>query len=185
VDLRHPQAAQRGRPHPGRGLSLHFRRFEIYLWRLLDGGPLLVPDGGPEVCRHVYGLDVARALAAMLGDNRTLGRAFNLAQWEAPHLADLLGLLAEALGAPDRRLAVPSEALVRAGLHLRELSPFSTRWMSYIDPSLARAELGFRSTPLPEVLDRVVGAFLSFPPATPPRGYERREAERALARGKG
>lgn len=163
----------------------HFRRFEVYLWRLLDGGPLLVPDGGPEVCRHVYGLDVAHALAAMLGDGRTLGRAFNLAQWEAPHLADLLGLLGEAVGAPDRRLAVASEELVRAGLNVREVSPYSTRWMSYLDPSLARAELGFRSTPLQEVVQRVVGAFLTSPPATPPPGYQRRDAERALARGKG
>jgi nucleoside-diphosphate-sugar epimerase len=159
----------------------YYRRLESYLFRMLDGGPLLVPDGGPEVCRHVYGLDVVEALLGMLGDARTFGRAFNLAQWEAPHLADLLGLLAEAVGAPDRRVAVPALAIARAGLAVREVSPYSTRWMSYLDPSLARAELGFRSTPLPEVLARVVGAFLTSPPPAPPYGQAQRVQERALA----
>jgi len=160
----------------------YYRRLESYLWRLLDGGPLLVPDGGPEVCRHVYGLDVADFLASVLGDARTLGRAFNLAQWEAPPLADLLGLLCEALEAPDRRVPVPTAALVNAGLRPRELSPYSTSWMSYLDPSLARSELGFRSTRLTEMLDRVVGAFLTSPRSDPPPGYERRAVELALGR---
>jgi nucleoside-diphosphate-sugar epimerase len=158
----------------------YYRRLESYLWRLLDGGPLLVPDGGPEVCRHVYGLDVADFLASVLGDGRVLGRAFNLAQWEAPHLADLLGLLSEALGAPDRRVPLPAEALAKAGLRIREVSPYSTSWMSYLDPSLARNVLGFRSTSLTEMLDRVVGAFLTSPRPDPPPGYEHRAAERTL-----
>lgn len=158
----------------------YYRRLESYLWRLLDGGPLLVPDGGPEVCRHVYGLDVADFLASSLGDARLFGRAFNVAQWEAPHLSDLLGLLAEAFGAPDRRVPVPAETIANAGLRIQQVSPYSTSWMSYLDPSLARNELGFRSTSLPEVLDRVVGAFLTSPPAAPPPGYERRPLERTL-----
>ena len=158
----------------------YYRRLESYLWRLLDGGPLLVPDGGPEVCRHVYGLDVADFLASVLGDTRVFGRAFNFAQWEAPHLGDLLGLLAEALGAPDRRVSLPPEALARAGLRIREVSPYSTSWMSYLDPSLARNVLGFRTTSLTEMLDRVVGAFLTSPRPDPPPGYEHRAVERML-----
>jgi len=163
----------------------YYRRLEVYLWRLLDGGPLLVPDGGPELCRHVYGLDVADAVASLLGNKRVFGRAFNLAQWEAPPLWDLLGLLSEALGAPERRVALPADTIKRAGLRPQDLSPFSTPWMSYLEPSLARAELGFRSTALPDVLARVVGAFLTTPPAAPPPGYEGRAAERKLASGSG
>jgi nucleoside-diphosphate-sugar epimerase len=158
----------------------YYRRMESYLWRLLDGGPLLLPDGGPEVCRHVYGLDVADFLASVLGDARVFGRAFNLAQWEAPSLSDLLALLSEALGTPDRRVPLPAEALARAGLQVRDVSPFSTPWMSYLDPSLARSELGFRTTSLTEMLDRVVGAFLTSPRPDPPPGYEHRALERAL-----
>ncbi len=159
----------------------YYRRLESYLWRMLDGGPLLVPDGGTEVCRHVYGLDVADALASMLGRSHLFGRAFNVAQWEAPRLSDLLALLAEALGAPCRLVSLPAASISSAGLRMTEVSPYSTRWMSYIDPSLARNELGFRSTNLPEVLARVVGAFLTAPPSAPPPGYEQRALERTLA----
>jgi nucleoside-diphosphate-sugar epimerase len=159
----------------------YFRRLESYLWRMLDGGPLLVPDGGHEVCRHVYGMDVAAVLASMLGKAHLFGRVFNVAQWEAPQLWDLLGLLADAVGAPDRRVPLPAGAISRAGLRVPEVSPYSTRWMSYIDPSLARSELGFRSTGLPESLAGVVGAFLTAPPPEPPPGYERRALERTLA----
>ncbi|MGO8970230.1 MAG: NAD-dependent epimerase/dehydratase family protein [Myxococcaceae bacterium] len=158
----------------------YYRRLESYLWRLLDGGPLLVPDGGTEVCRHVYGLDVADVSTALLGHSNFFGRAFNLAQWEAPPLWELLGLLSEALGTPERRVSLPAETITRAGLRLQEVSPYSTRWMSYLDPSLARAELHFRSTSLPDVLASVVRAFLTSPPSIPPPGYQGRPEEQKL-----
>ncbi len=158
----------------------YYRRLESYLWRLLDGGPLLVPDGGTEVCRHVYGLDVAEVTATLLGRPAVFGRAFNLAQWETLPLWEVLGLLAEALGTPERRVPVPAETLIRAGLRPQDVSPYSTRWMSYLDPSLARAELQFQSTSLPEVLARVVRAFWTSPPSAPPPGYQGRAAERTL-----
>jgi nucleoside-diphosphate-sugar epimerase len=51
------------------------RRMESYLWRLVDGAEVLLPDGGETPMRHVYSEDVARAVAAMLGDARTHGQA--------------------------------------------------------------------------------------------------------------
>jgi nucleoside-diphosphate-sugar epimerase len=159
----------------------YYRRLESYLWRMLDGGPLLVPDGGTEVCRHVYGLDVADFIASALGDTRLMGRAVNLAQSEAPPLSELLRLLAEPLGAPDRQVVVSSQAIAAAGLRIQEVSPYSTSWMSYLDPSLATGDYGFRSTGLREVLARVVVAFLTSPPAMPPPGYEARATELMLA----
>src|SRR5258708_35117390 len=32
----------------------HFRRLASYLWRLLDGGPPLLPGAGARPTRHVY-----------------------------------------------------------------------------------------------------------------------------------
>jgi hypothetical protein len=34
------------------------RRVEGYLWRILDGGPKVVPDGGGGIVRHIYALDI-------------------------------------------------------------------------------------------------------------------------------
>ncbi len=155
------------------------RRLEAYLWRILDGGPVLLPDGGPEIARHAYGLDVAIAIAALLGDARTFGQAYNLCQDEAPTAWEVVGLLADRLGAPDRRVALPRAAL--GDLPARDVSPFSSAWMSLLDPARARAELGFRHRPLGAYLDAIVASFLAHPPASPPEGYQHREAERSLA----
>ncbi|HVQ27102.1 MAG TPA: epimerase, partial [Planctomycetota bacterium] len=102
-------------------------------------------------------------------------------QDETPTLTQLIGFLAELLGAPSRVRAVPLEALTRAGLELRMVSPFSSRWMSCLDPSLAKTELGFRHEPLREYLGRIVSSFLAHPPAAPPPNYARRQDELALA----
>lgn len=159
----------------------YYRRIEGYLWRLLDGGPVLLPDGGPERCRHVYGRDVARTILGILGDERTFGRAFNLAHEEVVTVRELVAKLAGILGAPDRRVDVPVARIVDAGLHPKEVSPFSQRWMSFLDPSLAKEKLGFVATPLDVALECIVASFLAHPPPDRPSGYARRAEERALA----
>lgn len=159
------------------------RRMEGYLWRLLDGAEVLLPDNGDPRTRHVYSEDVARAVAAMLGDERTFGQAYNLAQDETPTVRELVEGMAARVGASPRLVAVAAERVRAAGLSVREVSPFSqTRWMSFIDPGKAKAELGFEHTPLWSYVDRVVSAFLAHPATDRPAGYERRRAEAELAR---
>lgn len=159
----------------------HLRRLESYLWRLLDGGPVLLPDGGEHRTRHVYSGAVARAIVDLLGRSETFGQAYNLAQEETPTLGELLAVVADLLGAPARLVPVPRERLVAAGLDPVHVSPFSGRWMSFLDPGRAKAELGFRHEPLREYLGRIVSSFLAHPPAEPPESYSRRPDERALA----
>ncbi len=159
----------------------HLRRLEGYLWRLLDGGPVLLPDGGARPTRHVYSGSVARAILGLLGAERTFGQAYNLAQDETPTLGELLALLAERLGAPVRLVPVPAAEIREAGLEPVRLSPFSGRWMSFLDPSRARAELGFRHEALAAYLDKIVTTFLANPPEDRPPGYATRAAEIALA----
>ena len=161
----------------------HFRRLERYLWRMLDGGPVLLPGGGDRVTRHVYSGSVVKAILGMLGRPETFGQAYNLAQDETPRLRELLTLVAERLGAEPRLVDVPAERVRSAGLDPLLLSPFSGSWMSFLDPARARAELGFRHEPLGTYLDKIVTSFLAHPPGEPPPGYESRAAELALAAG--
>jgi nucleoside-diphosphate-sugar epimerase len=159
----------------------HFRRLERYLWRMLDGGPILLPDGGDRVTRHVYSGSVVKAILALLGRGGTFGRAYNLAQDETPTLRGLLTLVAERLGASPRLMDVPAERVRAAGLDPLLLSPFSGTWMSFLDPARAKAELGFRHEPLGAYLDKIVTSYLAQPRPDPPPGYEHRSAEVALA----
>lgn len=159
----------------------YHRRLEGYLWRILDGGPLLVPDGGRHRIRHVYSRDVARATVGLLGHRRTHGQAYNLCQEETPTLVEELEMLAGLLGAPARLRPIPRTLLEEAGLDPRDVSPFSGRWMSFLDPARARAELDFRATPLLASLDAIVASFLAHSPESPPPGYASRGREVGLA----
>jgi nucleoside-diphosphate-sugar epimerase len=156
----------------------HFRRIEGYLWRMIDGRPILLPGGGERRVRHVYSGSVVTAIVALLGRSDTFGQVYNLAQDETPTLRELLLLLAERVGARPTLVDVSWERVVAAGLDPLVLSPFSGRWMSFLDPSRARSELGFRHQPLASYLDLIVAAFVSQPP--PEAGNARDDLERSL-----
>lgn len=157
------------------------RRFECYLWRLLDGGPLLVPRAG-AIARHVYSGAVANAIARILERPPAAGAAYNLAQAETPTVRELVLALAERVGRRPELLDATDEDLEAAGLSARAASPFSSRWMSYLDPSLAVTELGFSHPPLGAYLDSILAHLLAAMPREPPPGYDQRAAELAFAR---
>ncbi len=158
----------------------YHRRLESYLWRLLDGGGILLPDGGGRRVRHVYGRDVVRTTVGILGRPETLGRAYNLCQDETPTLAELLAHVAALVGSPARLVDVPRDVVRAAGLDPVAVSPFSGLWMSFLDASRAKAEIGFSPTPLDHALDTIVASFFAHPPADRPDGYAARDRERAL-----
>lgn len=157
------------------------RRLESYLWRMMDGGPVLLPDGGNTIARHVYAGSVVTAVLGLLGDERTFGQAYNLCQRDTPTIAELLHTASDALGSRTTFLPVSTAELSSAGLQPLDISPFSTRWMSLIDPARAEKELRFRHEPLPRYLDKIVTWFFTEHPDTPPENYAHRPAELALA----
>jgi len=160
----------------------YFRRIEAYLWRLADGGPVILPDGGGQIVRHVAGSEVARFLSEILLREETFGRAYNLAQAETPTLRELVEALGALLGSRSRIAALPAARLREAGLRPAEISPFDDGWMSYLDPGRARDQLGFRHEPLPRSLAAIVASFTCHTPAVWPPGYAHRARELELAR---
>ncbi len=159
----------------------YYRRVESYLVRLLDGGPVLLPDGGRHQTRHVYSGAVVRLIAAILGRPQTFGQAYNLAQTETPTLVELITLMANLLGTQARLVAIPTADLEAAGLTPLGVSPFSGRWMSFLDPTLAQTELGFTHEPPAVYLDKIITSYLNHPPASPPSNYANRTVELRLA----
>ena len=160
----------------------HTRRLEGYVWRILDGGPLLLPDGGTARVRQVYSGAVVTAILRILGDGTTLGQAYNVCQDETPTLADLVALLADVLGAPARVVGLSTAEMEAAGLDPVAASPFSTRWKSFLDPGRAQRELGFVHPPLRINLDKVVASLLASWPDEPPASYAQRSREIEFAR---
>ena len=161
------------------------RRLWAYLQRLLDGGPLLVPDGGHNPVRFVWSEDVGRALVALLDrpPGAVASDAYNLAQPDEPTLRELLERVAAVAGITPAFVPCDEAALTLAGLD-HQVSPYSGRWCSRPDPGLAARDLGWVGTPSSTWLPEVVAAHLTptsrSGPAHP--GYAHRATELALAR---
>jgi nucleoside-diphosphate-sugar epimerase len=156
----------------------HFGRIHGYLARLGDGGPILVPQGPGLPLRHVYGGDVVRAIAQLAVNNVGVGKAYNLSQDETVSLDDFLRMLAGFSGAALRLARVPAERLMAEEL-IPDCSPFSEPWMSAIDNTRSKQELGVSYTPLATYL-RILVDQLSRDSHAPP-GYGRRERELQIA----
>jgi nucleoside-diphosphate-sugar epimerase len=176
--------AERGFPYTSLRLPMvnserdHYHRIYGYILRLRDGGPILVPDGPGLPLRHVYGEDVVRAITHIIEGELGKGEAYNIGQDESVSLDVFLKMLSSLTGQPLRIARVPRETLERSGL-LPECSPFSGRWMSALDNSRSKIELGIEYTPFPVYLERLVRYFLSSP-LREVQEYARRNEELTL-----
>ncbi|RMG86006.1 MAG: epimerase, partial [Chloroflexi bacterium] len=130
---------------------------------------------------HIYALDVVRIIQELIERGVGIGKAYNIAQDEHLSLEDFLALLAEIMdvSTPDI-VRFPRKELEAQGL-MPDCSPFSERWMSALDNSRSKAELGISYTPLAEYLTEIVTEFEENPPPEP-SSYRRRKAELQLVR---
>lgn len=155
-----------------------FRRLYSYMLRIRDGGPILVPDAPDYPLRHIYAPDVVQAVRRLIDRGPGPRRAYNISQEETLTIDDFLALLAGAVGMPVHIERVP-RALLEANGFLPDCSPFSDVWMSELDNTLSKAELGMVYTPLAQALTEIVAEYNARPPAIP-SGYIRRNAEKFL-----
>jgi nucleoside-diphosphate-sugar epimerase len=80
---------------------LNTRNNETFLFdRILRGRPVLLPGAGGWLRQFGHVEDLADAMAAMLGDPRAAGHAYNVTGEEAVTQAGLVELIAEIVGRP-------------------------------------------------------------------------------------
>jgi len=156
-----------------------FKRLLSYILRIEDGGPVLVPQTPAYPLRHVYSGDVVAAIMAIIESGTGVGRAYNISQDETVSLETFLTILGEIIGQPANIQTLPRDVLEGHGF-LPDCSPFSDVWMSELDNSRSKAELGISYTPLRTYLEQIV-AYYAGQPTKEPRGYRRRRAEKKLA----
>ena len=158
----------------------HYDRIYGYFLRLQDGGPIVIPEGDGLPVRHVYGDDVIQAILRVVESGVGVGRAYNIGQDETFTLEQFLEMLAELMHRPLKIVQVAREQLEREGL-LPHCSPFSDTWMSSLDNSRSKAELGITYTPVRDYVKKLV----SYYQAVRPRdieGYAQRAKELEVAR---
>ncbi|MBL8161919.1 MAG: NAD-dependent epimerase/dehydratase family protein [Anaerolineae bacterium] len=161
----------------------HFNRLLGYVLRLKDGSPILVPETPDFPLRHIYSGDVVRAVLLLLGSGKGKGQAYNISQDETTSLEGFLNILGAHLSVTPQILRV-RRSLLEANGFLPDCSPFSERWMSELDNTRSKRELGMTYTPLGEYLGNIVAQWQLTPPPRP-TGYKRRSAEVKFAARQG
>ncbi|MDE2292640.1 MAG: NAD-dependent epimerase/dehydratase family protein [Elusimicrobia bacterium] len=123
------------------------RRLHAYVKRLLAGEPLVIPRESEKGLRHLYAPDAAALVESLAGTKAGLGKAYNLAMLEDDvTLPELLKELCRALGRPADVRELDEAAFAAEG-PAEEVSPLSGSWISFLDPSAAVRDLGFKTTP--------------------------------------
>lgn len=158
-------------------------RLWAYLERVLDGGPLLLPDGGGQPVRHLWAEDVGRAVLRLLEGPPPRAAVYNLAPARTISLRELIERVARVAGVTPRLVPVPADELARAGIG-RDASPYAGRWCSVLDGSRAAAEWGFAATEADGWIPAVVRAHLERRPTESHPGYALRPLELELAAGR-
>ena len=120
-------------------------RLWAYLERMLDGGPLLLPEGGASSTRFLYAGDVAEVLRTLLESESPSELVYNLAQPDVVTLREFLERVARAAGVTPRFATRSAEEAATAGLD-PGFSPLSGPWSSVLDPARAEKQWGFAAT---------------------------------------
>jgi len=147
-----------------------------YFWiqRAMDGGPVLIPDGGLYMFRHVYASDLARVYVLALDNERAVNKAYNVAQKEILTLKEYVQSICEVLGVEFRPVYVPSELAERC---IGYKPPYFRRQVLIPNISRAEAELGFISTPFAKWLERMVRWYIEEYRGPDSLGYDKRRLE--------
>jgi nucleoside-diphosphate-sugar epimerase len=94
------------------GYDVQVARNGVEAWRILQGKPVLVHDGGQTVWTLTHSDDFAEAFTRLLGKPGSLGRAYHITSDEAPTWQAILESVSEVLGRPLEIRSVGSADLV-------------------------------------------------------------------------
>lgn len=89
-------------------------RDPVFFARLEAGRPILIPGEGFPLVHLVHVADVARLMAAILGNERAVGQVYNVAGRESASIAACVELMARAVNVALKLVNVPMEIARRA-----------------------------------------------------------------------
>lgn len=154
-------------------------RCQAYLWRLTQGGPLILPDGGRHPWRFLWHADAARAILEAAVAPGIVGEVFNVADLETTTLARWLRLCAEALGVALETVEIPIPWLDARDFPY-EASPYASSAPFMLKVGKADRVLGWKSTPVKEWI-RELCAWYREKVRVPPKNAVYWEREKELA----
>lgn len=146
-----------------------------YLARLLNGGPILLSNGGLSSFRLAYSRDIARAFLLAAREPKAERKTYFIAHREIITLKDFIEESAHALGITPQFINLPAEVVGElAGPH----SPMSNL---IVDITQAEIDLGFRPTPFSQFVRETALWFRDHWTSKSPELLKTRPQELALA----
>lgn len=162
------------------------RRDWFWIERVLDGQSLLVPGSGDHAFQQVYIEDVAAAFAALLNEDVSIGKAYNIVGEEIFSLNEYLRVLGELTGRQVDRVHVPQTTFDKLAISSNprgDVFPFNTRRTAVFSLDRIKKDLGYRSTPFREWMAATIEWWRQR--GTHSLGYERRREELKLIESSG
>ncbi|MBI3920570.1 MAG: NAD-dependent epimerase/dehydratase family protein [Armatimonadetes bacterium] len=160
-------------------------RIYWYIQRVLDGGEILLPDGGHNVFRNMYSHDVADAMIAAGESDRTRPGPYNLGQAEIMTQRRLVLETAQAAGREVNVVSIPRDLVESQTEFPYESLVYDSfsRPQSYLmDIEKARAHFGMTSTPQLDWLRTTVAWYQDEYRGEDSEFYEHRNQEMEFAR---
>jgi nucleoside-diphosphate-sugar epimerase len=133
-----------------------FYREQFFWDRLIDGRPIVLPDGGDRPMPWVFVDDAADACVRALEVPEAVGEAFNIGHLEETTQRGFVEALARVAGVEPRFIAVPRAAIAEAGGQLAGRRLYFGEFLD-LPPLRSVIEkaprvLGFSPTPLDDAL---------------------------------
>jgi nucleoside-diphosphate-sugar epimerase len=116
-----------------------FYREQFFWDRLLDGRPIILPDGGDAPISWVFANDLAEACVRAMEVPEAAGEAFNIGHTERTSQREFVELLAAVAGVTPTLVSVPRKTIQAAGGQL--VGP-NMYFGEYLDPPAHTAVLG-------------------------------------------
>lgn len=125
-----------------------------YVSRLLDGHPVILPDGGLNSMNLAYARDVAGVIAQCVGNPRVYGEIMNVANDEIVTVKMLLLAIARHLTVTPELVEIPSSLVYQ---HVESVAfPCSNSFDIILSSEHAKRLVGFSATPFDEALGQSV-----------------------------
>jgi len=152
-------------------------RVDYWIDRVERFDRVLVPGDGTNVWHRAYVKDVARALR-IVAEEGTPGEAYNVGDWHATTLDELVGLLASALGTGVERVHAGPRELAAGDIDPRDF-PLYRDYPHLLDTHKL-ASLGWEATPVEEAIEATVAEYDESERTGSDQGPDREAAEAVL-----
>jgi len=150
-------------------------RAYFYFQRLMDGGPLILRNGGIQSIQLAYSRDVAHGYLLALNSERAINQVYHLAQQETVRLIDWLHLAAHFLEVKPKFVNIPAEVLRNNRFFYPE--PLTLVTTFFVNTHKAEVDLGYKTTPQATWTKNTVHWYRDFYRGPNSMGYENRQRE--------